>query len=205
MMDWISASLLPEATWPILPSVPHQDYAIDWSPPTSDFIEGLEYTTLQSNSFIAMDYPAFSPDMTNWQDIQSATMCNGTCDNTFGNPGFGSPARALSVGSRHLSIGSAGSSNHSWSSWRGRSRIKKVFSRSSSVAGRAKSAMKEGMSSWSLSGAKKHVSPSPRRTGKLTDVTRAGIRLLKDQGACWKCKILKKSVRNMALDVSLLG
>ena len=95
-----------------------------------------------------------------------------------------------------LSIGSGGSSIHS-SSWRGRSKIKKMFSRSSSTAGQAKSAMKEGMSSWSLSGASKHVSPSPRRNGKLTDVARAGMRLLKGQGACWKCKILKKTVRKL--------
>lgn len=175
-MDWVSTSILPEATSLNLPSFPPAPgySAIDWS---------------------------------NWftQDFQNATMYSSTHDNIFGNPGYGSPSPALSVGSRHLSIGSGGSSNHSWSSWRGRSRIKKVFSRSSSIAGRAKSTMKEGMSSWSLSGAKKHVSPSPRRTGKLTDVARAGMRLLKGQGACWKCKILKKSVRKPALDVSLSG
>ena len=104
-----------------------------------------------------------------------------------------------------LSIGSGGNSIHSWSSWRGRSKIKKMFSRSSSTAGQAKSAMKEGMSSWSLSSANKHVSPSPRRSGKLTDVARAGMRLLKGQGACWKCKILKKTVRETALKIFLQG
>ena len=133
----------------------------------------------------------------NWEQIKNAINFDSTLNKTSEIlPGYGSPSRALSIGSGHLSICSGASSNHSWSSWRGRSRIKKVFSRTSSIAGRAKNAMKEGMSSWSLNGAKEHVSPSPRRTGKLTDVARAGMRLLKGQGACWKCKILEKSVGN---------
>lgn len=124
-----------------------------------------------------------------WQEIDMTIDSN---KYDFGVPEYSEPSRAHSIGSGHVSIGSAASSNHSWSSWRGRSR-NKVLNRASSIVGRAKSAMKEGMSSWSLHGAKKHVSPSPRRTGKLTDAARAGIRLLRGQGACWKCKILKKS------------
>jgi hypothetical protein len=206
LMDCGPTSILPAGTSPNLPSFPPTaEYsAIDWS----GFLERHElptYESFQSYPFIELDNPASSQGMANLLDFQNATMYGSTHDNTFGNPAYGNPSPALSVGSRHLSIGSGASSNHSWSSWRGRSRIKKIFSRGSSIAGRAKSAMEEGMSSWSLSGAKKHVSPSPRRTGKLTDVARAGMRLLKGQGACWKCKILKKSVRKTALDVSLSG
>jgi hypothetical protein len=204
LMDWGSTSILPAATSPSLLSFPFAaEYpAIEWSTPGFLELVAQAYEPL-SNLFTKPDDPASSQGMANWPDFQNATIYGSTHDNAFGNPGYGSPSRALSVGSMHPSIGSGGSSNHSWSSWRGRSRIKKAFSRSSSIAGRAKSTMKEGMSSWSLSGAKKHVSPSPRRTGKLTDVARAGMRLLKGQGACWKCKILKKSVRKTALDVSL--
>jgi hypothetical protein len=207
-MDWTvgEAASVPPAVDFLnqLPVPPAAEYsAFDWNfflplGPEPHMIQADEL--LQFNSYPRM---VASQDMwASWQEVD-AMMFDSTHDNTFGNPGYGSPSRALSVGSRHLSIGSGASSNHSWSSWRGRSRIKKVFSRTSSIAGRAKRAMKEGMSSWSLNGAKEHVSPSPRRTGKLTDVARAGMRLLKGQGACWKCKILKKSVRKTSFWPSL--
>jgi hypothetical protein len=201
-MDWGPTSILPAATSPPFPP-PAEYSAIDRS--TLGFLdryafESYPYAPYAYEPFTEPDNPASSQGMANWPDFQNATTYRSTLDNTFGIPGYGNPSPAPSIGSRHLSIGSGASSNHSWSSWRGRSRMKKVFSRTSSIVGRAKSAMEEGMSSWSLSGAKKHVSPSPRRTGKLTDVARAGMRLLKGQGACWKCKILKKSVRKKTLD-----
>ncbi|KAE8442815.1 hypothetical protein EG329_002787 [Mollisiaceae sp. DMI_Dod_QoI] len=146
---------------------------MDWSAPgfTPSFSEGFDMQALELSPLQAdFQFATYTTEFgnANWAEFQNV-MCDSTLDNTFGNPGYGNPSPALSVGSGHLSIGSGRSSNHSWSSWRGRSKIKKVFSRSSSISGRAKNAMKEGMSSWSLSGAKKHVSPSPRRTGKLTD------------------------------------
>ncbi|KIM97200.1 hypothetical protein OIDMADRAFT_57835 [Oidiodendron maius Zn] len=168
--------------------------------PTWESSIPFEATSLNTTSTLPFaPYPIENPAL--WQasemwagwEIQNYQTLSSTHDNTFETLEFESPSRALSVGSKHLSMGSGGSSNYSWSSSRGRSRIKKVFSRSSSIASRAKSAMKEGMSSWSLSGAKQHVSPSPGRTGKLADIVREGIRMLKGQGACWKCKILKKS------------
>jgi len=177
----------------------------------------IEYPLLDVNAFGTTSIQTFNTPLqyafsepfkipnrsiwTEWHELENPIDISP--DNYFSTPGFGSLPRAPSVGSGHVSIGSAGSSNHSWSSWRGRSRIKKVFSRGSSIAGRAKSAMKDGMSSWSLNGTQTHVSPSPRRTGKLTDVARAGMRLLKGQGACWKCKILKKTVRKSPLNFSL--
>ncbi|KUJ10159.1 uncharacterized protein LY89DRAFT_271405 [Mollisia scopiformis] len=156
----------------------------DWNPDTT-------YPThldLRSNEMDRTD--SFFAD---WPNFQESIMHGSAHEYTYGNPGFASPSSALSVGSGHLSIGSGASSNHSSSSWRGRSKIKKLFSRSSSKTGGAKSAMEDGMPSWSLNGAKKHISPSPRRTGRLTDEGRAGMRLLSGKGACWKCKILKKS------------
>lgn len=38
-------------------------------------------------------------------------------------------------------------------------------------------------------------SPSPRRTGRLSDLVRKGMKELKHaKGACWRCKILRKKV-----------
>lgn len=196
-MDWT----VQEAT-SIPPAVDFLDQfpAVDWNTFTFQHPELHTIQTAESllaTPFMTVEQAAQAAMWANWQEIENAMSFDSTHDNTLELlPRYGSPSRALSVGSGHQSIGSGASSNHSWSSWRGRSRIKKVFSRTSSIAGRAKNAMKEGMSSWSLNGAKEHVSPSPRRTGKLTDAARAGMRLLKGQGACWKCKILKKSVRN---------
>jgi hypothetical protein len=194
LMDWGPTSGLPGATSVYLPVA---EYSTVGSSPLV-----VEPLAIQADDSLRFN-PFTEPDTSwaNWSEIEYA-MNSITHDNTFVNSGYRRPSSELSVGSTYLSIGSIGSSNHSCLSWRGRSRIQNVFSRSSSIAGRAKSTMQEGMSSWSLSGAKKHVSPSPRRTGKLTDAVRAGMRLLKGQGACWKCKILKKSVRKMALYVS---
>jgi hypothetical protein len=218
LMDRVSASVLPETTSPDLLTVrPTKEYStIEWGPPnflqqpveSNEFYPFDPFTALDGPTSLQAAHVAQAATWANWQEIEKVMNFSSTNDDIFRNSGYsgyGSPSRALSVESMHKSISSRSSSNHSWLGWRGRSRIKKLFSRSSSIAGGAKSTMNEGMSSWSLGDATKHFSPSPRRIGKLTDVARAGIRLLKDQGACWKCKILKKSVRKTASDVSLSG
>lgn len=47
----------------------------------------------------------------------------------------------------------------------------------------------------SISGPVSLPSPSPRRTGRLSDIVRKGMEELKHaKGACWRCKILRKKV-----------
>lgn len=199
-MDWVSASNPPVAPWEGFWTVDHPSLAFGTLAPLDTFPTHSSHALSYYNSVEPFKIPGKPASFQAMADCpESFTLKDFHKYDDFEISGLCSPPRAPSVGSGHLSIGSAGSSNHSWSSWRGRSRIKKVFSRGSSIAGRAKSTMKAGMSSWSLDSAKKHVSPSPRRTGKLTDVARAGMRLLKGQGACWKCKILKKTVRKVPL------
>jgi hypothetical protein len=41
------------------------------------------------------------------------------------------------------------------------------------------------------------VSPSPGRRGPLGEAARVAVRAVKVVGACWRCKILRKKVRDL--------
>jgi hypothetical protein len=104
---------------------------------------------------------------------------------------FSRPISIL-IDSRSSSIGSQ-------TSERGRSRIKKAFSRRSSIQSNTGHGFKEivfdSRSNHSASSsAGSFQSFSSVRSGRLSDVARNMMRAVKEIGACWRCKILRKTV-----------
>jgi hypothetical protein len=104
---------------------------------------------------------------------------------------FSSPSSNL-VGSRSSSI-------NSQTSERGHNRIKKASSRRSSIQSNTGHGFKEivfdSRSSHSASSsAGSFQSFSSVRSGRLNDVARNMMRAVKEIGACWRCKILRKIV-----------
>jgi hypothetical protein len=96
--------------------------------------------------------------------------------------------------SRDNSIYSGASSMESASSFRGRSKIQKLFSRTSNTSRNSKGSFRDRLYDWNVRDSSKPVSPSPGRHGRLTEGARAAMRALKEVGACWKCKIVRKKV-----------
>jgi hypothetical protein len=97
------------------------------------------------------------------------------------------------------SIGSRSSSISSQKSERGRSRIKKAFNRRSSIQSDTGHGFKDivfdSRSNHSVSSsAGSFQSFSSVRSGRSSDVARKMMRAVKEIGACWRCKILRKTV-----------
>jgi hypothetical protein len=104
------------------------------------------------------------------------------------------PCHAYPASSRDNSIHSAASSIQSASSFRGRSKIQKLFSRTSSTSQNSKGSFRDRLYDWNIRDSSKPVSPSPGRHGRLTEGARAAMRALREVGACWKCRIVRKKV-----------
>jgi len=159
--------------------VPHlpeyvQGPETDFSQIYDQFLGGvLDFPVSQSNSV--------RPDFADWTDFQaSMEFDTSTLYHTY-------PAD-----SRDNSIHSGPSSMDSASSFRGRSRIRKFFSRSSSISKNSKGSFRERLYSWNIRDSSKAVLPSPGRHGRLSEGARAAMKALKEVGACWKCKIVRK-------------
>jgi hypothetical protein len=96
-------------------------------------------------------------------------------------------------------VGSRSSSISSQTSERGRNRIQKAFSRRSSIQNNAGHGFKEIIfdsrsNNSASSSAGSFQSFSSVRSGRLSDVARNMMRAVKEIGACWRCKILRKVV-----------
>ena len=89
-------------------------------------------------------------------------------------------------------------SNHSHRSYGG---VKRFFHRRSSVKSQASSSYNEiifdsssACSRTSLSSAVSQASVSSGRRTPLSEVARVGMNIMRKVGACWRCKILRKTV-----------
>jgi hypothetical protein len=126
-----------------------------------------------------------------WSDLQAAM--------NFSSPSY----HAYPASSRNNSIHSAASSMESASSFRGRSKIQKLFSRTSSTSQNSKGSFRDRLYDWNIRDSSKPVSPSPGRHGRLTEGARAAMRALREVGACWKCKIVRKKVSLLVMQENL--
>jgi hypothetical protein len=172
----------------------------------TDFSQAYDQALPQTPSMF--DFSVLSSDLTYldsaWGTMNTSTMADWSdfqTTMTFSSPSYD----AYPVCGGDNSIHSAASSMDSASSFRGRSKIRNLFSRTSSTSQNSKRSFRERRHDWNIRDLSKVISPSPGRHGRLTDGARAAMRALKEVGACWKCKIVRKKVSLLTIQGTIFS